>query len=100
MAIPTTPVPPLDPNLYTGPTRMVSGPARYGTVVLNQYYGTPGAPEVARWLLVGTSGSVSFTDISGNDHSIPILLAGVWHYMLTSKINSAGTTATGLTWAS
>lgn len=52
MAVQLVNVPPLDPNAYTGPTRVMSGVARTGQVTLDTYYGANGSVEFARWLYV------------------------------------------------
>lgn len=55
MAVQLIDVPPLDPNAYTGPTRVMAGVARTGDVTLDAYYGPNGTVEFTRWIYVGTS---------------------------------------------
>lgn len=100
MALPVINVPALDPHIYTGPTRQMSGVARMGDVVLDTPYGTTGIPEFARWLYVGTTGDVSLVKWDGNSQTLVGLAAGVWHPIHSKMINTAGTTATDLVWGS
>lgn len=99
MAIQLVDVPPLDPNIYTGPTRVMSGIARMGDIVTDQYYNTA-SPEFARWLYVGVSGNVSIVKWDGTTQVLVGLGAGIWHPIYSIKINSSGTTATNLVWGS
>lgn len=100
MAVQLVNVPALDPNAYTGPTRVMSGVARTGSVTLNTLYGANGSVEFARWLYVGVTGNVSYTKWDGTDQTLIGLAAGVWHPIYSIKINSASTTATSLVWGS
>jgi hypothetical protein len=50
MAVQLQNVPALDPNAYTGPTRVMAGVARTGNVTLDTMYGASGTVEFARWL--------------------------------------------------
>ncbi len=94
-------IPPLDPGAFTGPTRVMAGVARTGDVVLNQLYGDAGvASEFARWLYVGASGNVSYVKWDGTTQVLVGLAAGIWHPIFSTKINSAGTTATSIVWGS
>lgn len=93
-------VPPLDPNLYTGPYRLFAGPARMDDVVLDQNYGTNGQVEFASWLWVGGIGDISFVKWDGTTQVLTNAAAGYWHRIYSTRINSAGTTATGLVWGS
>lgn len=86
---------PLDPNAYTGPTRVMSGVARTGTVTNNTPYG-----EFARWLYVGVTGDVSYVKWDGTSQTLTGLAAGVWHPIYSIQVNTTGTTATGLVWGS
>ena len=86
----------LDPNAYTGPTRVMSGVARTGTPTLNAYYGANGTVEFARWLYVGVQGDVSYTKWDGTNQTLTGLAAGVWHPIFSIRINTTGTTATGI----
>lgn len=100
MAVQLIAVPPLDPNAYTGPTRVMSGVARTGDVVLDILYGPNGSVEFARWLYIGVTGNVSYTKWDGTNQTLTGLAAGVWHPIYSIKINTTGTTATGLVWGS
>jgi hypothetical protein len=86
---------PLDPYLFTGPSRLLAGIARTGDVSLDVQYG-----EYARWLYVGTSGNLSYVKWDGTTQVLANLAAGVWHPIFSLKINSSGTGATGLVWGS
>lgn len=88
-------VPPIDPNIKTGPTRIMSGPVRMRTVTLDTAYG-----EFATWLYVGVSGNVSLIEWDGTSITLIGLAAGVWHPIYSVQVNSAGTTATNILWAS
>lgn len=100
MAVQLINVPALDPNAYTGPTRVMSGVARTGDVVLDTYYGANGTVEFARWLYVGGAGDVSYTKWDGTTQTLTDLVAGVWHPIFSIKVNSADTGATNLVWGS
>ncbi len=100
MAVQLVNVPPLDPNGYTGPTRVMAGVGRTGNVVLNTYYGLNGSVEFARWLYVGGTGNLSYTKWDGTDQVLVGLLAGFWHPIYSIRVNSTGTTATNLVWGS
>lgn len=100
MAVQLVDVSPLDPNIWTGPTRVMSGIARTGTVVSDIMYGANGSVEFARWLYVGVTGNVSYRKWDGTDQTLVGLVAGVWHPIFTIRVNSAGTTATNLVWGS
>ena len=100
MAVQLVVVPPLDPNAYTGPTRVMSGVARTGTVTLDTMYGTNGQVEYARWLYVGVTGNVSYRKWDGTDQTLIGLVAGVWHPIFSIQVNTAATTATNLVWGS
>ena len=95
MALNTLNVPPLDPNLKTGPTRVMSGPVRMRTVTPGTAYG-----EFATWLYVGVTGDVSLVEWDGTTIVLTGLAAGVWHPIYSLMVNSSGTTATNLAWAS
>lgn len=90
----------LDPYAYTGPTRVMSGVARTGTVSTDTFYGANGTVEFARWLYVGAQGDVSYVKWDGTNQTLTGLAAGVWHPIFSIKINSAATTATGIVWGS
>lgn len=95
MALKTVNVMPIDSTLKTGPTRMLSGPVRMRTVTLDTAYG-----EFATWLYVGSSGDVSLVQWDGTTIVLPAMAEGVWHPVYSIMINSSGTSATGLCWAS
>ncbi len=95
MALITVDVKPLDPYIYTGPTRMMSGPVRMRSVTADTAYG-----EFASWLYVGTTGNVSIVEWDGTTIVLNNLLAGVWHNIGSIMINSVGTAATGIVWGS
>ncbi len=84
-------VPPLDPNLKTGPTRIMSGVVRTLNPVLDTQYG-----EFMTWLYVGVTGNVSYVKWDGTTQVLTGLAAGVWHPIYSVMINSSGTTATGI----
>lgn len=88
-------VPPLDPNAYTGPVRVMAGVARMGTVTLGTAYG-----EFARWLYVGVQGDVSIVKWDGNTQLIQGLVAGIWHPIYSLEVNTSGTTASEILWGS
>jgi len=100
MAVQLITVPALDPNAYTGPTRVMSGVARTGSVTLDTYYGANGSVEFARWLYVGVTGNVSYTKWDGTNQTLVGLAAGVWHPIFSIRVNTASTTATSLVWGS
>lgn len=100
MAVQLTIIPPLDPNAFTGPTRVMAGVARTGTVTLGQYYGVNNSVEFARWLYVGVTGNVSYMKWDGTNQTLIGLAAGVWHPIYSILVNSASTTATNLVWGS
>lgn len=100
MAVQLSIIPALDPNAYTGPTRVMSGIARTGSATADTYYGANNSVEFARWLYVGVSGNVSYTKWDGTDQTLIGLAAGVWHPIFSIKVNSASTTATSLVWGS
>jgi hypothetical protein len=100
MAVQLQNVPALDPNGFTGPTRMTGGVGRTGTVTTNTYYGAGGTVEFARWLYVGVTGNVSYMKWDGTNQTLIGLAAGIWHPILSIMVNSASTTATNLVWGS
>ena len=100
MAVQLCNIPALDPNAYTGPTRVMSGVARTGTVTNDTYFGANNSVEFARWLYVGVTGDVSYTKWDGTNQTLTGLAAGVWHPIFSIRVNSAGTTATGIVWGS
>ena len=100
MAVQLVNVPALDPNAYTGPTRVMAGIARTGTVSLDTLYGPGGTVEYARWLYVGVLGDVSYRKWDGTDQTLIGLAAGVWHPIFSIQVNTAATTATSLVWGS
>lgn len=100
MSLTTITVPPLDPNLYTGPTRLLSGPVRSGNITLDTAYGSNGLPEFSSWLWVGTAGNISYVKWDGTTQVLTNAAAGRWHNIYSIKINTIGTTASGLVWGS
>lgn len=96
----TFPIAPLDPNAYTGPTRVMSGVARTGDITVDTPYGSAGKAEYARWLYCGTTGNISYVKWDGTSQTLAGLAAGVWHPIYSLLVNSVGTTATGLVWGS
>lgn len=95
MALNTLDVKPLDPNIKTGPTRVMSGPVRMRTATPDTAYG-----EFATWLYVGVTGNVSLVEWDGTTIVLVGLAAGVWHPIYSIMINSSGTTAANIAWAS
>lgn len=100
MAVQLVNVPALDPNAYTGPTRVMSGVARTGNVTLDTYYGPNGSVEFARWLYVGVTGNVAYTKWDGTTQVLIGLAAGVWHPVYSIRVNTTSTTATSMVWGS
>ena len=100
MALNYVPSVPLDPYIYTGPTRLMSGPVRTGTVVLGTPYGPNGNLEFASWLYVGTTGNISYVKWDGTSQTLTNVTAGIWQNIYSTAINTAGTTAGGLVWGS
>lgn len=94
MALNTVTVPPLDPYGFTGPVRVMSGPARMQNVSPDTAYG-----EFARWLYVGTSGDISMVLWDGTTQLLRNVPVGLWPFY-TIMINAAGTTASELVWGS
>ena len=84
-------VPPLDPNLKTGPTRIMSGVVRTLSPTSDVQYG-----EFMTWMYVGAQGDVSYVKWDGTTETLIGLAAGVWHPIYSVMINSASTTATGI----
>lgn len=100
MAVQLVNIPPLDPNSFTGPARLMSGVARTGDITLDTYYGDNGTVEFARWLYIGATGNISFVKWDGTTQILVGLSQGVWHPIYSIKINTSGTTATNLVWGS
>jgi len=95
MAITILDVHPIDPNLKTGPSRIMSGPVRMRNVTLDTAYG-----EFATWLYLGVTGNVSLIEWDGTTIILIGLAAGVFHPIYSLQINSVGTTATNIVWGS
>lgn len=95
MSLTTLDVRPIDPNLKTGPSRIMSGPVRMRNVVLDAAYG-----EYATWLYVGVAGDVSLVEWDGTSITLTGLAAGVFHPIYSLMINTTGTTATNIVWGS
>jgi hypothetical protein len=94
-----TPSFPLDPQGMTGPVRTMSGVLRTGAVTLDTPYNTP-ANEYARWLYVGVTGNITYVNWDGTTTTLTNIVPGVWHPILSTQVNTAGTTASGLVWGS
>jgi hypothetical protein len=84
-------IPKLDGNLFTGPTRIMSGVGRTLNPVLDTFYG-----EKMQWIYVGTTGNISYTKWDGTNQVLVGLQAGIWHHILSLRINSTGTTASNI----
>lgn len=84
-------VPPLDPNLKTGPTRIMSGVVRTLTPTNDVQYG-----EFMTWMYVAVQGDVSYVKWDGTTETLVGLAGGVWHPIYSVMINSSGTSATGI----
>ena len=95
MALNISVVPPLDPNSFTGSTRMLGNVARTGDVTNDVAYG-----EFARWLYVGTTGTLSYVKWDGTTQVLSAVAAGIWHPIQSIMINSAGTSADSIVWGS
>lgn len=95
MALTIKDVQPIDPNLKTGPSRIMSGPVRMRSVTVDVPFG-----EFATWLYVGVTGDVNITEWDGTTITMKGLAAGVWHPIYSLMVNSSGTTATNLLWGS
>ena len=91
MSLNTIKIDPLDPNLFTGPTRMMAG-------IMGAYPVTPGVPygQFARWLFIGGAGSLSVVNWDGTTALLTNFAPGVWQPQGSIMINSSGTTATGI----
>ena len=100
MALQTFNIPALDPYGFTGPTRVMAGVARTGSVVADTPYGSNGNAEYARWLYVGVTGNVSYVKWDGTTQILVGLAAGVWHPIFSIAVNSVGTNASSLVWGS
>jgi hypothetical protein len=84
-------IPPLDGNLFTGPTRAMAGMARTLNPVLDTYYG-----EKMRWIYVGTAGNISYQKWDGTNQTLVGLIGGVLYPIYSLMINSSGTTASDI----
>ena len=92
MALKTFNVGSLDPNLYTGPSRiMTPGPVSIWAPALNVEYG-----EFARFVYIGGAGNLSITCWDGSIVVLNALEVGKFHFCGSIKINSVGTTATDI----
>jgi hypothetical protein len=91
MALTTCTIPVLDPNIFTGPTRVMAGVARTLEPVSDTPYN-----EFMRWIYVGGSGDVSYVKWDGTSETLVGLASGVWHPIYSIMINSVGTTATNI----
>lgn len=100
MSLTTVQTPALDPNLYTGPFRLATGPVRSGDITVNVPYGSNGMPEFSNWMYVGTTGNISYVKWDGTTQVLTNVAAGRWHNISSIMVNSTGTTASGLVWGS
>jgi len=88
-------IPPLDGNLFTGPTRMIGAAGRIIIPTLDVPYG-----EKMRLIYVGSAGTISFQMWDGTTMTLAGLIPFQFHPILSLMINSVGTTATGIRVAS
>ena len=87
-------IPAFNPDTsVTTPSRPVQGIVKCRSVTQDTDF-----DEFARWLYVGTSGTVSYVGWDGVTVILPSLTAGVFHPIYAKRINSSGTTATNLFW--
>lgn len=93
MTLPIVIIPPLDPGIFTGPTRNMSGIGRTFNPTLDVGYGPNGAVEYMRWIYVGSTGDLSYIKWDGTTQTLVGLASGVWHPIYSIMINSSGTTA-------
>jgi len=106
MASPVVSIPPLDPFLYTSQVRVLSGPARTGTVTYDTGFTNASTPagvfEFARWIYIGTTGDLAYTKWDGTTETLPNLAAGIWHPIFAKNILTVGSTiaATQIRWGS
>ena len=84
-------IPKLDGNLFTGNVRMTSGIGRTLIPVLDTFYG-----EKMQWLYIGATANISYTKWDGTDQTLVGLQGGIWHHILSLRINTTGTTATNI----
>ncbi len=84
-------IPKLDGNIFTGNVRMTSGVGKTINPTLDVEYG-----EKMHWLYIGTAGNVSYTKWDGTDQTLVGLQAGIWHHILSLRINTTGTTASNI----
>jgi len=82
---------PIDGQTWTGPTRTMSGYAKFLSPTLDTQYG-----EKMRGIYVAVTGDVSFIALDGSTVTLIGLVAGVIHPIWSLQINSALTTATGI----
>ncbi len=82
---------PLDPNLKTGPTRIMSGVVRTLSPTSDVPYG-----EFMTWIYIGTAGDLSYVKWDGTTETLVGLAAGVWHPIYSVMINSSGTVASNI----
>lgn len=88
----------LDPQqIATNPVRSFAGIVRTGTVTYDVDYG-----EFARWIYVGTTGTLAYMKWDGETETLPSIAAGTWHPITSVRILSSGTTiaANQLRWGS
>jgi hypothetical protein len=96
-----SPIPALDPNIYTGPVRNMSGVGRTGAVAYNTYYGANGNPEFARWIYVSTTGTLVYMKWDGTTESLPGIASGIWHPIMSIQVlNTSTIPAANIRWGS
>lgn len=88
-------IPPIDPSLKTGPSRIMSGPVRMRTAAIGTPYG-----EFATWLYMGAAGNVAITCWDGTIITLAGLAAGIWHPIYSIQVNTTGTTGGNFVWGS
>lgn len=91
MALTIAQIPPLDPNGFTGPVRTMGGVVRVIVPTFDVAYG-----EFMRWLYVDISGDISVTLWDGTTVILGNYAQGIWQVQGSIRINSIGTTASGI----
>ncbi len=88
-------IPVFDPSsCISTPTRPVEGIVIARPVVLDADH-----DQYARWFKVATTGTVSYVGWDGvTVADTGTYAAGVWHPVYTKRINTSGTSATGIMW--
>lgn len=97
MALATVDVKALDPNIFTGPTRMQSNVVvRTLIPTLDTPYGANGTVEYMSRVYVGGTGNLTYVKWDGTTQQLIGLTAGIWHHIASIQINSSGTSATNI----